>query len=120
MALSRSSPAARKGSDERSPVALAGAGAAVNDVSDVASAAAVVAEIIAADGRALAVQGECRKGCARNRAVHDQCDVVAGLFRASIALTLLLNAFTSRLLPTLPTTIPRNRPLRFFPSRTTM
>ena len=29
------------------------------------------------------------------------------------------NAFTSRLLPTLPSTTPRNRPFAFFPSRTT-
>ena len=43
------------------------------------------------------------------------CEAVAGLFRASTALTLLRNAFTSRLLPTLPSTRPRNRPFAFFP-----
>src|SRR5882724_8799068 len=40
-------------------------------------------------------------------------------FRASIALTLPAKAFSRTPLPTVASTRPRNRPLRFLPSRTT-
>jgi len=39
--------------------------------------------------------------------------------RAWIALTELTNALETTRLPTVPSTTPRDRPLRFFPSRTT-
>ena len=39
--------------------------------------------------------------------------------RASIALTESTHAFDRTRLPTVPSTTPKNRPLRFFPSRTT-
>src|SRR6266403_4488870 len=50
---------------------------------------------------------------------HDERAAVAPPFRASIALTEFLNAFSKTPLPMVPSTKPSSRPLRFLPSRTT-
>ena len=47
------------------------------------------------------------------------CVSVGTVVPASIALTLFANAVSRRPFPTLPSASPRNRPLRFLPSRTT-
>ena len=50
---------------------------------------------------------------------HDERASLAAPFRASIARTEFSNAFAKTPLPTVSRTRPRNRPLRFLPSRMT-
>ena len=63
-----------------------------------------------------------RTGPAPRRGPYDVCvtsDGLAPLSRASIARTAFSNALSNRPLPTVPSTSPTKRPLKFLPSRTT-